>query len=149
MNGRPPAYDSKPMIAIVAYIAWLSRGTAVGAKQPAADRYIEPLPSHPPDLLRGAAIFADKCTHCHGADGRGLRGVYPPLWGSRSFNDGAGMAHLDRMTGFIRYNMPHDAPGSLSLEQAYDVAAFVLTHRRPHFERNAAVVVPALAAKYF
>jgi thiosulfate dehydrogenase len=29
MNGKPPAYNSKPMIAIVSYIAWLSRGTPV------------------------------------------------------------------------------------------------------------------------
>ena len=43
MNGKPPAYSSKAMIAIVAYIAWLSRGVPVGAKQPQDDRYIVPL----------------------------------------------------------------------------------------------------------
>lgn len=59
------------------------------------------------------------------------------------------MAHLDRMTGFVRYNMPHDAPGSLSLKQAYDVAAFVLLHRRPHFQKGALVLAPPLPAKYF
>lgn len=149
MNGRPPAYNSKPMIAIVAYISWLSRGTPIGAKEPAADRYIEPLPSGPPDLVVGARIFAGKCTHCHGAGGQGVGGLYPPLWGFRSFNDGAGMAHIDRMTGFVRYNMPYDEPGSLSLEQAYDVAAFVLSHRRPHFQKGAIVLAPPLPAKYF
>jgi thiosulfate dehydrogenase len=149
MNGRPPAYSSKPMIAIVAYISWLSRGTPIGAKQPVADRYIEPLPSRPPDRARGATLFADKCSRCHGVDGQGLRGAFPPLWGFRSFNDGAGMAHLDRMTGFVRYNMPQSAPGSLSLEQAYDVAAFVLSHRRPHFQKGAVVLAPPLPAKYF
>ena len=30
MNGTAPAYASKEMVAIVAYIAWLSRGVAVG-----------------------------------------------------------------------------------------------------------------------
>ena len=44
MNGRAPAYSSEAMIAIVAYIAWLSRGTPIGAVQPPSDRYIEPLP---------------------------------------------------------------------------------------------------------
>jgi thiosulfate dehydrogenase len=149
MNGRAPAYNSKAMIAIVAYIAWLSRGVPIGASQPPSDRYVEPLPNEAPSLARGSALFAQRCTTCHGADGQGISGVYPPLWGSRSFNDGAGMAHLDRMTGFVRYNMPQDAPGSLSLRDAYDVAAFVLVHARPHFHRNALVVVPPLPAKYF
>ena len=66
MNGRPPAYNSKPMIAIVAYIAWLSRGTPIGAKQPAGDRYIEPLPSARRRSRGGArGSSRDKCAHCH------------------------------------------------------------------------------------
>ena len=149
MNGRAPAYNSKAMIAIVAYIAWLSRDTQVGAKQPAADRYLEPLPGAPPDRRRGGQIFVERCARCHGLDGQGVPQIYPPLWGGRSFNDGAGMAHIDRMTGFVRYNMPQDAPGSLSLAQAYDVAAFVLGHARPHFRKNALVVTRPLPAKYF
>ena len=149
MNGKPPTYNSKAMIAIVAYIAWLSRGTPVGAKQPASDRYIEPLPSSPPDKARGRSLFDQRCAECHQSDGAGISGVYPPLWGPRSFNGGAGMAHIDRMTGFVRYNMPQNAPGSLTLEQAYDVAAFVLSHPRPHFHRDAVVVTGPQPAKYF
>jgi thiosulfate dehydrogenase len=149
MNGRAPAYTSKTMIAIVSYIAWLSRGIPIGAKQPASDRYIEPLPSASPNVARGAELYRQKCARCHGVDGQGVTGIYPPLWGSRSFNDGAGMAHVDRMTGFVRYNMPQNAPGSLTLAQAYDVAAFVLSHRRPHFHKNAFVRTPPLPAKYF
>jgi thiosulfate dehydrogenase len=149
MNGRPPAYDSKAMIAIVAYIAWLSRNTPIGAKEAESDRYVEPLPIAAPRIARGAAIYLEKCVHCHGVTGQGIAGVFPPLWGARSFNDGAGMAHLDRMTGFVRYNMPQDAPGSLTLPDAYDVAAFVLSHKRPHFQRNVLVLSPALPAKYF
>ena len=53
------------------------------------------------------------------------------------------------MTGFVKYNMPFGAPGSLTLEQAYDVAAFVLHHPRPHFRRTAVERMPALPAKYF
>ncbi len=149
MNGRAPAYNGKAMIAIVAYIAWLSRNTPVGAKQPQWDRYVEPLPNAPPNPRRGAGIFVARCARCHGVDGQGIPQVYPPLWGARSFNDGAGMAHLDRMTGFVRYNMPQDAPGSLSLAAAYDVASFVLRHARPHFRKNALVVTRPLPAKYF
>ena len=149
MNGKAPAYNSKAMIAIVAYIAWLSRGTPIGAKQMASDSYMVPLPSASPSVARGKALYAQRCEECHQAGGGGVGSVYPPLWGARSFNQGAGMAHLDRMTGFVRYNMPQNAPGTLSLAQAYDVAAFVLSHPRPRFRRNALVTAPSLPAKYF
>ena len=36
MNGTPPAYQSKEMIALVAYISWLSRGTACSLRPPAS-----------------------------------------------------------------------------------------------------------------
>jgi thiosulfate dehydrogenase len=149
MNGKAPAYSSKQMIAMVAYIAWLSRGTPVGATQPKSDSFLEPLPSAPPDLARGQSIYREKCAQCHGVFGRGLMGAFPPLWGRDSFNDGAGMSHLNRMTGFVRYNMPYGAPGSLSLQEAYDVAAFVLSHPRPHFHRNALQRMRPLPARYF
>jgi len=149
MNGRAPAYDSKPMIAIVAYIAWLSRGTPIGSKSPASDSYVVPLPSASPSVGRGKALYERRCAACHQSDGGGVGSVYPPLWGARSFNQGAGMAHIDRMTGFVRYNMPQNAPGSLTVAEAYDVAAFVLSHPRPRFARNALVVTPSLPAKYF
>ncbi len=149
MNGRVPGYSSKQMIAIVAYIAWLSRDTPVGAPHSAGDSYLEPVPSASPSVARGAALYAAKCAECHRASGRGVSGVFPPLWGSRSFNAGAGMAHIERMTGFVKYNMPLDAPGSLTLEQAYDVAAYVLQHPRPRFVRGAVERMRALPARYF
>ncbi|MGC9991050.1 MAG: c-type cytochrome [Candidatus Cybelea sp.] len=150
MNGKAPAYSSKAMIAIVAYIAWLSRGVPVGAKQPQDDRYIVPLPKVAANVGDGAKIYASKCSICHQANGSGISAAgFPPLWGAHSFNGGAGMAHADRMTGFIRYNMPQNAPGSLSLSESYDVAAFVLSHARPRFAKNASVVTGALPAKYF
>lgn len=149
MNGRPPAYASKPMIAMVAYIAWLSRGTAVGAAQKSADRYIEPLPARRPDLQHGATVYGQKCVSCHQADGNGIAGAFPPLWGPKSFNNGAGMSHINRMTGFVRYNMPQNAPGSLTLDDAYDVSAFVLKHRRPHFGRSVLVLTSPRPAGFF
>lgn len=149
MNGRAPSYSSKAMIAIVAYIAWISRGVPTGQAQPVSDGFIVPLPTSSPDLDHGATIYMQKCVACHGADGAGISGVYPPLWGPRSFNNGAGMAHIDRMTGFVHFNMPQDAPGSLSLTDAYDVAAWVLLHKRPHFQKNVLVTWPARPAKFF
>lgn len=150
MNGKnPPAYSSKEMIAMVAYIAWLSRGTPTGATQAADDRFIVPLPSASPDVARGGLIYAQKCSGCHQVSGAGTPGVFPPLWGPASFNNGAGMAHIDRMAGFIRYNMPQNAPGSLSLDESYQVAAFILTHDRPKFDKSRLVVSSPVPAGYF
>jgi thiosulfate dehydrogenase len=149
MNGRPPAYTSKAMIAMVAYIAWLSRGTPVGATESKSDRFVEPLPQRTPNVARGTATYSTKCASCHQANGGGIAGAYPPLWGARSFNNGAGMAHIDRMTGFVHYNMPQNAPGSLTLDDAYDVSAFVLSHKRPHFVRQTLVRPSPQPAGFF
>lgn len=149
MNGRPPAYDSPAMIALVAYIAWLSRGVPAGTPVKASDRFVEPLPARAADVAHGGDVYMRKCSACHQIDGAGIKGALPPLWGDGSFNDGAGMAHIDRMAGFVRYNMPKNAPGSLSAGEAYDVAAFVLHHRRPHFHRHALVGQKAQPAGYF
>lgn len=85
---------------------------------------------------------------CHGANGGGSAQI-PPLWGSASFNDGAGMHRLRTMAGFIRYNMPANAPGSLTDRQSFDIAAFVLSHSRPKFDRSKLVEFPAASAAYF
>jgi thiosulfate dehydrogenase len=148
-NGTPPAYTSREMEAITAYIAWLSKGRPIGSPVPGGgvDHFAAP---HPADPRHGAQIFAQRCETCHGADGSGHNGAFPPLWGARSFNDGAGLGKLPAMAGFIRYNMPYGAkPNTLTPQEAYDVAAFVLSHPRPHFDGARRVVFPAHPAKFF
>lgn len=149
MNGRPPAYSSREMIALVSYISWLSRGLPNLAKEREGDRFFVPLPNKPPDVAHGAAIYGQKCSQCHQANGAGISGTFPPLWGEKSFNAGAGMAHLDRMTGFVHYNMPRNAPGSLSVADAYDVSGFVLSHSRPRFHGEQLVAPEPTPARYF
>ena len=60
--------------------------------------------------------------------------LFPPLWGPDSFNDGAGMHRLIASASFIRANMPlattYDKP-ALSVEEAWDVAAYVNSQARP------------------
>ena len=63
--------------------------------------------------------------------------IYPPLWGRNSYTSAAGMHHLSRFAGFVRFNMPFDAPGAtrfLTDEEAWDVAAFVNSQPRPQKE---------------
>lgn len=38
----------------------------------------------PTPSARGAALYADHCAGCHGRDGRGVPGAYPPLAGNRA-----------------------------------------------------------------
>ncbi len=147
MNGTPPAYSSREMIAMTAYIAWLSRGAPVGVGFPGQEPVR--IAAGPPNVADGARLYTQRCAECHGADGNGVGLTYPPLWGPQSFNDKAGMAHLTRMAPFVRVAMPLNAPGSLTDQQALDVAAFVLTHSRPHFRANRLIAFPPQPASFF
>jgi thiosulfate dehydrogenase len=60
--------------------------------------------------------------------------MFPPLWGGDSFNDAAGMARLSTMANFVHFNMPHGTDYldvRLTVEEAWDVSAYVLSHPRP------------------
>jgi thiosulfate dehydrogenase len=148
MNGHPPAYQSREMEALVAYITYLSRGAKVGSKPDPATQLASIEFAQRPDLRHGQSIYHDTCSKCHGSRGEGTD-AHPPLWGPLSFNDGAGMHRLRTMAGFVRYNMPRDAPGTLSDKDAYDVAGYVLSHERPKFKRSRLVTFPPDPANYF
>jgi thiosulfate dehydrogenase len=130
MNGRALSTSSREMRDIVAYFAFLSRGVPVGRDVPGQGfAKMTPLPA---DTARGAQVFAASCARCHGAHGEGTM-VAPPVWGDGSYNIGAGMARLRTAASFIRYNMPFDRPGSLTDQQAFDVAAYINGRPRPDF----------------
>lgn len=135
MNGTPPAYNSKEMLALTSYSYWLATGaptgkTLAGRGYPKLDN-----PPQPPDTQRGAKVFAQNCAICHGADGLGTKvnGQYafPPLWGKDSYNAGAGMHKVKNAAAFIKANMPLGKGDSLSIQEAWDVAQFVDSHDRP------------------
>ncbi len=149
MNGRPPAYDSRTMIAVVAYINWISRGQKTFSPIDPKARIARFKPPTPPSVSRGATIYAAQCSMCHQANGAGIPGQFPALWGATSFNKGAGMAKVAMMAGFVRYNMPLGKAGTLSDQQAYDVAAFVESHKRPAFDKKASISFPPEPASFF
>lgn len=137
MNGRPLPYDSREMKAFVAYMHFLSQGIPVGAKIEGAGMKQITLPNRAADPVAGKALYAKHCVRCHGADGQGQRvGVKgdglgyenPPLWGPDSFNTGAGMNRLTFAARFIRHNM---TDVKLTDEEAYDIAAYVVSQPRP------------------
>ena len=134
MNGKALARDSRAMRDMVAYLAFLSYGIPVGAQvEGQGIPRIDPLPG---DTVRGREVFSATCTVCHGADGQGTT-VAPPLWGRYSYNIGAGMARIRTAAAFIKIAMPFDKPGTLTPQQAYDVATYINTRPRPDFARKA------------
>ncbi|WNM57129.1 c-type cytochrome [Candidatus Nitrospira allomarina] len=131
MNGKPLPYDSKEMTALVSYMAWLSEGIPVGIEIP--ERGFPRIePTRPPDPTQGKKLFTAKCAVCHGLHSEDTA-VAPHLWGPYSFNNGAGMARIPTLAAFIRHNMPRDQGDTLTKDEAYDLAAFILSQPRPDF----------------
>ena len=144
MNGRALPLDSVEMKAMVAYIKFLSQGVPVGAPTRGRGSGAMNELDRAADPGRGKQVFAQVCAQCHGADGQGKRhGMpgdakgyeFPPLWGADSFNDGAGMDRLIAGANFVHSNMPYGVTFEnplLSVEDAWDVMAYVQSMPRPH-----------------
>jgi thiosulfate dehydrogenase len=144
MNGRAMPVDAAEMQAIVAYIRFLSTGVPPGERVPGLGAGRMPELDRAADPQRGRAVYVRACLTCHNTDGSGIRRslptadlgyMVPPLWGPDSFNDGAGMNRLITAANFIHFNMPHGADylnPQLTDEEAWDVAAFVVSQPRPH-----------------
>lgn len=134
------AAHSKEVLAISAYISWLSSGYQVGNSLPWRGQNVIPAEKLVPigklNPQRGEMLFKEKCVNCHGEDGRGVEigDKQPgPLWGPGSWNDGAGAARVYTLAGMIRYAMPYLDPGSLTDEDAQHIAMFINTQPRPAY----------------
>ncbi len=132
MNGVRPPNGSVPSLAITAYLTWLSTGTPIAMNSRAAvgPHRVPPLTieASQANVAAGKKAFEGRCAVCHGKDGQGD----PPVWGPRSFNAGAGLAHVPHLAAWIHVSMP---PGdeSLTEQEALDVAAYVDSQPRPDF----------------
>jgi thiosulfate dehydrogenase len=143
MNGRALPHGAPEMQALVAYIKFLSTGMPPGQHSAALGVGITPDLDRAADPARGGEAYATACAVCHGIDGRGIRRslpstdlgyMVPPLWGADSFNNGAGMARLITVANFLHFNMPHGADylnPQLSVPDAWDIAAFMISQPRP------------------
>lgn len=135
-NGTRPPLGSQVSVAVTTYITSLSQNLPVkmNPQRPVGPRALKALlvKSDQSDIKRGASLFASRCAECHQADGEGDKDN-PPVWGNQSFNDGAGLSTVDNLAAWLKVAMPLDDT-NLTDQQAVDIAAFVNSHKRPHFE---------------
>ena len=135
-----PNPTSREVLALAAYLNWISRGNEIG-KSPAwrgqntiPQRLARSRRQTRPE--KGEAIYKERCVSCHGAEGQGVfvGDKRPgPLWGPDSWNDGAGAARVYTLAGIIRYTMPYLDPGNMTDEDALQLAAFITSKPRPAF----------------
>jgi thiosulfate dehydrogenase len=135
-----PTPASREVLALSAYITWLSNGAAMG-RNPAwrgqntiAQAALVPLDKLDP--AKGEQIYAERCTSCHGADGQGVQidnKKAGPLWGPDSWNDGAGAARIYTLAGIIRYSMPYLDPGNMTDADAQHLSAYINSKPRPAY----------------
>lgn len=145
LNGKALDTTSREMKAMVAYIKSLGKSVPKGIKPAGSSVLKLAYLSRPSDPLKGKHIFVQKCQVCHGTNGQGVLAAdglvytYPPLWGAHSYNDGAGLYRITTFAAFVKSNMPFGATykkPQLTDEEAWDVAAFVNSQPRPHFNQD-------------
>jgi len=145
-DGKPLPLDSKEMKGILAYFDWLAEGTKKNLAMQGTGTPKLKLPDRQADVKNGKVVYKELCIACHGNEALGTKAAdyntngqytFPPLAGNDSFNNGAGMSRLIGATRFIHANMPLGTNSKnpvLSIDQAYDVAAYFLS--LPRSERK-------------
>lgn len=136
------------LAAMATYLRTLGQATAAAAEPPA------PAASRPAVAdPEGAALYADHCASCHGEQGEGVAGAYPPLAGNRAVTM-AVPANLVRTVlegGFAPATAGHPRPFGMppfaqSLSNA-DIAR-LLTYLRHSWGHHADAVSAADVHRY-
>ncbi len=141
MDGQALSEGSLEMQAIIAYVEWLSEDVPEEREAEFKGFAKVKLPEVAADPVKGKMVYTKHCQPCHMENGQGQRPVgtdkyiYPPLWGSDTYNHGAGMHRVITAAQFIKGNMPYllatlDNP-VLTDEEAYHVAAYINSFDRP------------------
>ena len=133
LNGKALPKKHPAMQAMLAYMESLDRD------EPTEGQGVPKLVvNREPDIDNGRIVYESKCALCHQQNGQGMIHetglvIYPPLWGKGSFNIAAGMARLHTAAGFVKNNMPLGQEGSLSDDEAWDVAFYFSQQTRPDY----------------
>lgn len=135
-NGIRPPLGSEVSVSISAYITWLSTDQPIrmNPERPAGPHAVPQLKVDitQADRQRGEGLYSVRCASCHAKNGQGDK-ENPPVWGARSFNDGAGLANVVQLASWLKVAMPLDET-DLTEQEALDLAAFVNSHERPKFQ---------------
>jgi thiosulfate dehydrogenase len=145
MNGHAPPLGDAVLVALESYSYWMARGAPLDPNIAGRGYLKPPKPALPAERARGALVYAQKCALCHGKGGEGQSASdgspgFPALWGADSYNWGAGMINVTNAAAFIKSNMPFGLGGTLTDQEAWDVALFVDSHERPQDPRYAGSV---------
>ncbi|DAB34779.1 MAG TPA: cytochrome C [Sulfurospirillum sp. UBA12182] len=154
MNGKRPIIDSEASLAIATYITWLSSGLPIQMNEkgpwsphntklyPKGVKHFNPIvkkATHA-NYIAGKSVYESKCASCHGLNGEGIEGSFPPLWGKNdkgewlAYNTGAGMSKLDKAAAWVKSNMPLGEGGSLSDQEVADVVLYMNAQPRADFD---------------
>ncbi len=156
LNGTPPDTNSKEMLAMVAYINWVGKDVPKGEKAKGSGLKEIAFLDRAADPGKGKIAYDTHCRSCHMENGEGVINpeqtayTYPPLWGDKSYNIGAGLYRLSSFAKYIRYNMPFGVShvyATLTDEEAWDIAAYVNSQPRP--EKDLSNDWPQIAEKPF
>ena len=135
-NGTRPPLGSEVSVAVTTYITSLSQGLPMQMNplRPVGPGALQQLSTKldRADIVRGASLYASRCAECHQEDGQG-DSSNPPVWGERSYNDGAGLSSVENLAAWLKVAMPLDN-SDLSELEALDIAAYVNSKERPHFD---------------
>lgn len=141
LNGIALDTNGKEMQAIKAYITFIGSNVEKGKKAEGSGFKDLAFLDRAANPENGKSVYIAKCQSCHQDNGQGVLNsdkseyTYPPLWGEHSFNDGAGLYRISNFAKYVKYNMPQGTNYQnpmLSDEEAWDVAAFVVSRNRPH-----------------
>jgi cytochrome c len=105
-------------------LALMAPGAGVQAQVEAAPRSVWEGVFSAEQAARGKALYAARCTSCHGA---GLEGAdaAPSLAGARFIDNWQGQSAAD-LAMRIRTTMPLDDPGTLGVAASVDITAYLL-----------------------
>ncbi|WP_204374823.1 c-type cytochrome [Ferrovum sp. JA12] len=147
MNGKALDKNSVELNAMVAFIDAMK--SPVAPKEVIPGRGIgKKMYSLIANEAHGKTVYQEKCAICHGKDGAGLKAkdghyYFPPVWGKRSFNIGAGMSRTYTAAAFVKHDMPISnnmnfplGQGGLSDQDAVDVAQYFTHQSRPDFAKK-------------
>jgi cytochrome c len=135
------------LLAATAHAAGPNLGAPISPTDVAAwDIHVMPdgsnLPKGSGTPAQGAAIFAQKCAHCHGEGGKG--GVNAAVVGSppiKSIDAPKTIANFwpysTTVFDFIRRSMPWQSPRTLSDDEVYALTAFILSENKLIGEKDA------------